>query len=326
MSTIEAREDDPTLIAAGGWLARLQRPDVSDDDGVEFDAWLAASPAHRAAYAQALSVWHEFDAGAEAVLAELATGPRAANVRAFPSRRWIAAGGGFAIAAGLALAVMPGLLAKPVVTNYATGKGQHQRVALADGSIMDINAETKLTVTLSRSKRHVALSDGEAIFDVAHDKNRPFTVAAADRVVRVGGTQFDVRNREGELTVTVARGRVQVQPATTATQGRAFLLTPGQRLAIDPAGIERLKAVDPQETFSWRAGRLVYRETPLGEVVEDLNREFVEQIEIGDPELAKIPITGVIVLDNPRAVVARLSLLLPVRSVPSDRGLQLLRK
>ena len=172
----------------------------------------------------------------------------------------------------------------------------------------------------------MALSDGEAIFDVAHDKNRPFTVAAADRMVRVVGTQFDVRNREGELTVTVARGRVQVQPATTATQGRAFLLTPGQRLAIDPAGVERLKAVDPQETFSWRAGRLVYREALLGDVVEDLNRQFVEQIEITDPELAKIPITGVIVLDNPRAVVARLSLLLPVRSVPSDRGLQLLRK
>jgi len=61
-------------------------------------------------------------------------------------------------------------------------------------------------------------------------------------------------------------------------------------------------------------------------VVADLNRQFVEQTEIADPELGKLPITGVIVLDNPRAVMARLSLMLPVKAVPSDKGLMLLRK
>jgi transmembrane sensor len=230
------------------------------------------------------------------------------------------------MAAGLAVAFLPPMLMQPPVQEFVTGKGQHQRVTLADGSVVDLNAETRLSVRFAGSRRRVVIGDGEAIFDVAHDAKRPFTVEASGRVVRVVGTQFDVRNRQGALTVTVACGKVEVRPLAAAASGRDFLLNPGQRLEIDRSGAEAVKAVDPQETFSWRAGRLVYRGQPLADVVADLNRQFPEQIEISDPELGRTPITGVIVLDDPRAVIARLSLMLPIRSVPSERGLLLLRK
>ena len=62
------------------------------------------------------------------------------------------------------------------------------------------------------------------------------------------------------------------------------------------------------------------------DLMADLNREFVDPIRIGDPSLAAIPITGVIVLDTPRAVTDRLSLMLPVKTVGSAQGLMLLRK
>ena len=82
----------------------------------------------------------------------------------------------------------------------------------------------------------------------------------------------------------------------------------------------------PQETFGWRQGRLVYRNQPITEVVADLNRQFPEQIAIGDPDLNQVRITGVVVLDNPQAVTKRLALMLPIRTISSDRGLTLLRK
>ena len=144
--------------------------------------------------------------------------------------------------------------------------------------------------------------------------------------MRVLGTQFDVRNRTGDVTVTVARGRVEVRPVASSKAGQAFALRPGQRLAIGRTGVAELSAIDPQEALGWRAGRLVYRGEPLAEVVADLNRQFVEQIEVTDPALARLPVTGVIVLDDQASVAARLSLMLPVRSVPSERGLLLLRK
>lgn len=324
MITIAA-DEERALADASVWLARLQSDALTEADGLEFDAWLDAAPENRAAYVRALDLWQAFEVAAPDIAAELAAGERrTALKRSGATRRWWVAAGGVAVAATVAAAVMPGLLmGSATAETFTTGKGERKRVTLADGSIVDINAETKLTVTLERGARKVEMAEGEAIFDVAHDAKRPFTVAAASRVVRVLGTQFDVRSRQGELTVTVARGKVQVNPQAA---GRAFVLTPGQRLKVASSGHEDLRAVDPQEAFSWRSGRLIYRGESLGAVVADLNRQYVQQIEVTDPELARMPITGVIVLDEQPKVVERLSLMLPVRSVPSDRGLLLLRK
>lgn len=319
-----AAHNEQAMADASAWLARLQRDDVNEDDGLAFEAWLTAAPGNRAAYGAALAVWHEFDTGADQVLTELAA-PARRRPQLASRRLWLTGAGG-AIAAGLALAILPSVLPQNQVQTYATGKGQHQSVKLADGSTLDLNAETRLEVRYSRSARRVLLGDGEAIFDVASDQSRPFYVETSNRVVRVVGTQFDVRNRQGELRVTVASGRVQVRPVAASATGRSFLLTPGHRLKVGKTGIEELTLIDPEETFGWRTGRLVYRNQPLSEVVADLNRQFVQQVEISDPQLGETPITGVIVLDDANSVIARLTLMLPIRSVPSERGLLLLRK
>jgi transmembrane sensor len=333
--------DDEATADAAVWLSRLGDGEPSAQEGLAFDAWLAAAPENGAAFARAVGVLHDLDAHAREVLAQIdakaapAAPRRAYRSRPAPRRRrisagWWATGAGALLAAGLAVVVMPPELVRPAsVQSYATAKGQHQRVALADGSVIDLDAETRLRVSFQGSQRHVALAEGQAIFDVVHDARRPFVVEAAGRLIRDVGTQFDVRARGGQLTVTVARGRVEVTPDApgAAVEGQDVLLGPGQRFELDaPAAAPQLSAVDPQETFSWRSGRLVYRNRPLGEVVADLNRQFVEQTTIADPQLAKLPITGVIVLDNPRAVMSRLSLMLPIRTVPSDKGLMLLRK
>lgn len=324
--TRNATQIEEVMAQAGAWLARLQRAEIGEADGLAFDAWLAASSANREAYQATLAAWQAFEACPDDVLDELAAQTRRAARRPAPTRRWLV-GGGMAIAAGLtAVAILPSVLSAPSVQTYATVKGQHQRITLADGSVIDLNADTRLTVRFTRRERQVELGEGQAIFDVAHDAARPFTVEASGRAVRVLGTQFDVRNRGGDVTVTVARGRVQVRPVASSETGQAFALTPGQRLAIGRTGAAELSGVDPQETLGWRSGRLVYRATPLAEVVADLNHQFVEQIEVTDPALARMPVTGVIVLDNHAAVATRLSLMLPIRSVPSKQGLLLLRK
>jgi transmembrane sensor len=253
--------DSQALAEASAWIARLANDGVSGDDGLEFDAWLAAAPQNRDAYSQALVLMMELDARADAVLAELAQADRSQTVvpitsarRRRPMNAWWAGAGGAAIAAGLAVTLLPAYLAGPLVTTYATDKGQHQHITLADGSKLDLDAETHAVVTYSRGERRIALSDGQAIFDVTHDANRPFVVEAAGRQVRDLGTQFDVKAHGQELTITVARGRVEV----AGTAGHGIDLSPGQRLSIDKTGVGRLSAVDPAETFSWRSGRLVY--------------------------------------------------------------------
>src|SRR5262249_1651311 len=155
--------------------------EVSGEDGVEFDAWLEARAGNRAAFAQAAAFMAEFDAPAGDVLGELG---RSARPRGGPHRRpsplrWMGPAGGFALAAG-----PPQIVVETQTTTFATAKGQHQHVVLADGSSVDLDAETRLTVAMSRGERRVTLADGQAIFDVRHDANRPFVVAAGDRLIR----------------------------------------------------------------------------------------------------------------------------------------------
>lgn len=313
-------DEDSRLEAAAEWVVRLQAEDLAEADALAFDAWLEASPANARAYDQALSVWTAYGRDAAPVAEALS------QRRAKPVHRrqlWFGAGAVAAAAAG-ALVFLP-QLQSPTTEVYATGVGQHRTVTLADGSTLSMNAATRLSVTLRRDRRDVRLDQGEVIFDVAHDARRPFEIAAGDRTVRVVGTQFDVRRHDGELSVTVARGAVEVRP-TEGVAGRAYRLRPDQRLdhREGAAGVQ-VAAVDAQEVLAWRSGRLVYREQPLGEVVADLNRQFPTPIRIEDRALAATPISGVLVLDDQDAVIRRLALLVPISAVRSDAGLVLRR-
>jgi transmembrane sensor len=234
--------------------------------------------------------------------------------------------GAAAAAAAAALVVLPQLDGGAQLETYSTGKGEHRTVRLADGSSLELNAGTRLSVRLSRHAREVTLDEGEAVFDVAHDARRPFLVAAGDRTVRDVGTQFDVRRRNGELSVTVAEGAVEVRP-TQGVPGKTYRLHPGQRLdhAEGQASV-RVAAVQAAEVMGWRSGRLVYRDRPLGEVVADLNQQFPTPIRIEDATLAATPVSGVLVLDDQDAVIRRLALLAPFTAVHSDAGLILRRE
>lgn len=317
-------DDDARRADAAAWVARLEAGDLGDAEATTFDAWLSASPANAAAFDVALAVSHDYSAAALPVARELARRrPPSAHGGAMGRRAFVGVGA-MAAAAALAVVVAPELTAARTQT-YATAKGEHRTVRLADGSVLDLNGGARLTVTLGRHSRQVALDQGQAVFDVAHDARRPFLVVAGDRTVRVVGTQFDVRRLDGKLSVTVARGAVEVRPADGA-DGRAHRLRPGQRLEHrEGQASATVAAADPAEVLAWRAGRLVYRGQPLSEVVADLNQQFETPISIEDPALAATPISGVLVLDDQAAVIRRLALLVPVSAVRSGPGVVLRR-
>jgi transmembrane sensor len=310
------------LGEAAEWLVRLQAGDLAEADALAFDAWLQASPLNARAYDRVLGVSDEFETNAAAVR----EGLRARRpARGLPLRRHYAAAGALAAAALVAAVVVPALLPQPKPQVFATGAGQHRSISLADGSKIDLNAGTRLAVTLRRDARQVVMDEGQAVFDVAADARRPFVIAAGDRMVRVVGTQFDVRRREGRLSVTVTRGTVEVSPREGAA-GAAFRLHPGQRLEhVEGAAAAKVMAAAPDQALGWRSGRLVYRDQPLSVVVADLNAEFDKPIRLADPTLSAAPVSGVFIVDDEDAVVRRLALLVSAHTVPSDGGVTLQR-
>ncbi|WP_165186648.1 FecR family protein [Caulobacter soli] len=310
---------DPIQQAASDWFARLQG-DAGLEDWTAFQAWLEADPAHAAAYDEVEALWIELeDLPASELPAPAVSAVTADTVVPFarrskpPARRWVWTGlATAAAAAAVVVAVLP-QLTRPTFTDYATQRGETREVALADGSRLTLGGATTLRVRLSRAQRDVTLVDGEASFDVAHLENRPFVVAVADREVRVLGTEFNILSHDDRLAVTVRRGLVSVSGGSDG----AVRLAKGQQLIhVGNATTSLVRTTDPDAAFAWKSGKLVYRETPLTEVVADLNRYVATPIRV-DPSAASVKVSGVLLVDKEAAMIRRLELFAPIISQQS---------
>ena len=313
MNQPQPRQDAPGAEAAD-WVVRLQDPAAGEADWLAFDAWLEAAPDHAPAYDRALALWQEIDRHAPALKNRLGAPPA--------RRRWpLAAGAALAAALALGWVLHSSGSRGPELDLYRTATGERKTAVLADGSHIDLAGATRLSVSLSAAERQVTLDEGEAIFDVAPDASRPFVIAVGDRKIRVVGTEFDVRRRDGEVSVTVRRGVVEVTPLDPA-QGQGTRLTPGDR--IDHrigSSATRASTVSADEIFAWRNGRLIYRDRPMSDVIADLNAQFPRPVSAADPKTADLRFSGVLMLDDEDSVVRRLTLLAPLWSTSTSRGI-----
>ena len=118
------------------------------------------------------------------------------------------------LAASIAIFCIAAALLTSITINrystYTTQIGERRSITLADGSTIDLNARSGVRVKLSKAERDVELIDGQALFEVAKDKARPFIVRSGETIVRAVGTQFDVYRKKTGTTVTVVEGRVAV--------------------------------------------------------------------------------------------------------------------
>ena len=294
-----AHDHDSLDEQALGWVIRLRDPMF--DDWETFEGWLAADPAHAETY-QAIAV---ADADMAALLE---TAPKPAPLRQngmLSRRRWI----GGAVAASLALMVGYAVL-PPGSDPYAieAAAGTPRSVTLADGSRIDLNGGTR--VTLDRKQPRFAVLDrGEATFTVVHDDARPFSVKVGAATLLDVGTIFNVTRDAGVTTVAVAEGAVIYNP-----QAEAVNLTAGRTLrAADGDSRLVVGEMEAGTIAVWREGRLVYDGAPLAQVAADLSRNLGIAVT-ATPDVAARPFRGVIVFGRDRdTVMAGLGPLLGVR-------------
>lgn len=151
--------------------------------------------------------------------------------------------------------------------------GQKITTLLADGTIVKLNADSKLIVpeNFSADRREVSLQ-GEAFFDVARDEARPFIIHTKDIDVEVLGTSFNVRSYTNEepSVVAVATGKVAV-----SGDDQRETLTPGQRVAYTPSTGTMIKGqFDQEEEFGWKENILLFQGKNLTEIAEKLSRWY----------------------------------------------------
>ncbi len=190
----------------------------------------------------------------------------------------------------------------------ATPADRRATVELADGSRVELDTGTRLTVSRHLRSRRVVLEAGRALFDVQPSAWRPFTVEAGATQVRVLGTAFDVRRQNEEVTVTVLRGRV----AVTGTDGTTALQADDQ-VRAHAGRLDTPTAVNGANATAWRQGQLVFQRTPLPEVLDEIARYSGRPVRLGDASLARLEVSGVYRTANAEALLALLPGFLPVR-------------
>ncbi len=188
--------------------------------------------------------------------------------------------------------------------------GEQRTVTLADGSIVQLNARSKLTVKFSEHRRAVELLEGQALFQVAKDVHRPFTVTSDGARVQAVGTEFDVRKKRSALVVTVVEGRVavfdvptRVKPAASNARAAPVYVSAGEQVTMSPAGPGSAKPVDPSMVTAWTRRQLVFEATPLIDVAEEFNLYNARRLVIRDPALETFQMDGVFSSPDPAPLI-----------------------
>jgi len=201
---------------------------------------------------------------------------------------------------------------------FFTRTGESMNIVLEDGSLVALGARSRIAINFTGGTRNVRLEAGEAYFSVHKDRNRPFRVSVQNRVVTAVGTAFDVRRTSTGLVVAVSEGIVSVSTGTdvppavsppqvletlgTEVPSSVTHIARGQQLSISsdtnaPAP-GTITAVDPTQAARWRDGWLVYRDEPLRDVIEDVERYSDHRIEIANSVPVALRFTGAVFKDS----------------------------
>ena len=186
------------------------------------------------------------------------------------------------------------------------------RIILSDGTKVALNAGARLSYPerFWGAQRAVTLT-GEAFFEVAENKEKPFVITSGAVSTRVLGTSFVVNApRADSVLVTVLTGKVAL--SALGREGGRLVMTPGQRGTYRKGRLT--KAPNPDPNFrSWQTGTLTFRNTPLAAVVRDLERHYRKPIRLGPAPLDACRLTSSFSHQPLPEVLAELQLVLPIR-------------
>lgn len=308
-------ERDPVHMAAAGWFVRLESAEVSLEETLAWQAWLAENSSHARAFARIEEV--------SRVLRDVPA-PSALSARVLARDRydgsstlgdwkaprhqrrlWISLGA----AASFALfALTFAFWRAPAASNaYETAVGENRSVTLSDGSTISLGGDTRIEVALSPKLRAIELTRGEALFKVAKDSSRPFKVRAGNATIIAVGTEFNVERDSDRAVVSVTEGRVEVKPIAGflpvallqefKPKLRSVRVSAGQQTTAGSAGIEEpTKMEDPPA--GWQIGHLAFRLQPLRYVLEDVNRYASKPIVLESENMGSLIITGTVEREN----------------------------
>jgi transmembrane sensor len=306
---------------AAAWATKRNLGVLTPEEDAVFETWLAADIRHLGAYGRAEAVL----ARLERIPGSAIVGLRADEAPTVWTRRRVVLSG--SIAASIAAAFVGGAALWQSHQNetFATGIGQVREVVLADGSIVTLNTNSSVTVNYTKDRRNIHLVRGEALFDVAKNKHRPFIVLAGDMLVRAVGTSFTVSMLpQRPIQVLVKEGVVELARISAPRSASVRVSANTQVLMthdvpIVAAGVPKAKI---ERDTAWQFGRIAFDNQTLRDAAQEFSRYSDVRIVV-DSSAANRTVTGLFVANDPVGFAKAAALVLRLQVAVSDREVRL---
>lgn len=300
-----------SLEQAAQWYVQLNDQQVGEQERQRWQAWLAQSGEHQAAWRYVERVGQRFAAlhddhsqAAGLVLRNTARAPitRRQTVKGL----LILASGGLLGWNAWRETSLPDAIGR-WTADLATGTGKTRESLLSDGSRIWLNALSALNVRFDATQRLLLLSAGEVLIDTAKDSSRPFRVQTAQGTMRALGTRFSVRQEAQHTLLNVYEGAVEVRTANDQFQ----VVEAGRQLAFTSNHLSpSTEATAGRE--AWRHGVLLADNLPLGQLIDELSRYRQGHLAC-DPAIAGLPVMGSFPLKDTDQALRLLEAALPIR-------------
>ena len=172
-----------------------------------------------------------------------------------------------------------------------TDMAEEYGLPLPDGSVVDMNAYSKIQFSLDEAGNRLVKLSGEAYFNVTNDPDRSFIIRTGQAVIRVTGTTFSVRSdlAGNRIEVYVESGSVQFFLA--GDYENRIILESGKMGILENNALRMENNLD-ENYLSWKTRKLTFRKANLGEVARVLNRTYKKEILLGNQNLENCLFTG----------------------------------
>lgn len=327
---VQRQIDRLVAYQAAQWFERLQDGGSQRDQrsNADFVQWLTESPRHLEAFlaiaGQAPLMRKVFEAGAfdlqellrnaaPAVMDLPVSAARSSDVPP-PARDGDRHKGWrlelWSLAAVVAAVCIATLFQQRVLSweRFETPVGEQRALQLVEGSVVNLNALSRVEVRVDGARRDIKLPRGEATFKVAPDPARPFRVHTPGAVVEAVGTQFNVYARpDGTTSVAVLEGKVKVS-SESGGSALPVRLAAGEEALVRPDGrIEREEHTDVAEAVVWQQRKLIFKQSSLEEMAAEFNRyNKTTRIRLEGIEPRAFLFSGAFNADDPQSLATLL--------------------
>lgn len=347
---------DRIIDEAAEWFVLFDADDVTEEDKSNFAEWLNMSPVHAREYAEISGLWDEtalYGSELDTDQSIIQLYPDLPSIRPTPPVERTFWGDWRKIAAALFIGILLAGSSTYMMTRtnvivevanaeiFETQKGESRRFRLSDGSFVQLNTNSRIEVKYSDYFREINLIKGEAFFDVAKNKSKPFIVEVGNMRVRALGTQFNINKRLKRIEVTVLEGKIRVSKEVQDRPDNAQKMWvsdigAGEQVITLYHDSKRDRDADQefyksdhlnlQAILSWRDNKLMFDNRDLIDVIEDFNRHNDQIIILADPGLSQLKITGTFNPNDPESFIQSMVKIANIRSeIKSDGNIFLFK-